>query len=173
MNARAPGELSIRHVRAGESARLQEIRLAALAADPEAFAATHAHEAGLGEVWWQSWADQSDDGTEQRTFVLVDASDAWLGLALVRREELRSATASLNAMWVAPEARGRRGALALCAACADWARAQGMRELTLEVVIGNDSALRAYEAAGFAVRDETTWTGHGRTLHEFLMVRPL
>ena len=173
MHAGASDDLSIRHVRAGESARLRDVRLAALAADPDAFAATHAHEAGLGEAWWQWWADQSEDGTEQRTFVLVDAADRWLGLALVRREEPGSATATLNAMWVAPEARGRRGALALCAACADWGRAQGMRELTLEVVIGNDSARRAYEAAGFAVRGETTWTGHGRTLHELLMVRPL
>lgn len=158
---------------AAESARLCEIRLAALAGDPDAFTSTLAHEAGLPETWWDDWAARSEDGGEQRTFVLTDSSDAWLGLALVRSDEPGSRSAVINAMWVAPEARGRDGAGVLCDACAAWAKEQVFPELMLDVVVGNDPALRAYAAAGFAIRGETTWSRHGRTLHEYVMARPL
>ena len=76
-------------------------------------------------------------------------------------------------MWVAPEARGRGAAGLLCEACAAWAALRGCRELTLTVVVENDAARRAYEAAGFAACGETTWMRDGRTLHEFVMVRSL
>jgi hypothetical protein len=65
------------------------------------------------------------------------------------------------------------GARLLCDACAGWATERGFRELCLDVVIGNEGALHAYEAAGFVIRGETTWHGHGRTLHEHVMARPL
>jgi GNAT superfamily N-acetyltransferase len=166
-------ELHIRHVLEHEGSRLRELRLSSLAADPDAFASTCARERAFAPERWQQWAADSDDGARQRTFVVADAGDRWLGLALVRGDAPGTAAAVLNAMWVAPEARGRRAALALCDACAAWAAARGYAELTLEVVIGNQSALRAYEAAGFVIRGETTWTGGGRTLHEYLMARTL
>jgi RimJ/RimL family protein N-acetyltransferase len=168
-----PGELRIRHVLGHESRRLRELRLRSLAADPDAFASTHARERAFAAARWRRWAADSEDGARQRTFVVVDGADRWLGLALVRGDPPDSAAAVLNAMWVAPEARGRRAALALSDACADWALARGYRELTLQVVIGNESALRAYEAAGFVIRGETTWTGHRRTLREYVMARTL
>jgi hypothetical protein len=62
----------------------------------------------------------------------------------------------------------------LCEACAEWASTTGCNELSLTVVVGNTSAHQAYEAAGFAVRGETTWArDDGRTLDEFVMVRTL
>lgn len=125
----------------------------------------------------------------QRTFVLADDDDRWLGLALVRPDGERPGDAVLNAMWVAPEARGQRAAARLCDACAAWAAERGLAELTLTVVVGNDAGRRAYEAAGFAVCGRTTWSEHGgavdalvsggervaggRTLDEYVMVRRL
>jgi RimJ/RimL family protein N-acetyltransferase len=58
-------------------------------------------------------------------------------------------------------------------ACVSWAKARGLRELTLAVVAGNEPAMRAYRAAGFVVRGETTWSEAGRTLDELVMSRPV
>jgi ribosomal protein S18 acetylase RimI-like enzyme len=165
--------LRIRHVLAGESGPLRDIRLRSLAADPDAFGATHAHESGLPLRWFEEWAARSGDGSEQRTFVLVDDADAWLGLALARSDEPDSRGAVINAMWVAPGARGMGGARLLCDACVAWATEHGFPEIALDVFVGNDRARRIYEAAGFAIRSEEMRTQHGRTLHDYVMVRPL
>ena len=167
-----PG-LRIRHVPAGEAARLRAIRLRSLAADPDAFGGTYEHESGLPDSWWSDWAARSGAGREQRTFVLVDDTDSWLGIALARDDRPDSIGAVINAMWVAPEARGRGGARLLCDACVAWAREHGLPESVLDVVIDNERALRVYAAAGFVIRGETTWHGHGRTLHEYVMARTL
>jgi predicted GNAT family acetyltransferase len=103
---------------------------------------------------------------------VLEADDGrWLALA--RLDDEKPGSAILNAMWVAPEARGRRAARLLCEACAAWAAERGCRELTLTVVVDNDAARRAYESAGFAVCGETTWVRDGRTLDEFVMARSL
>jgi GNAT superfamily N-acetyltransferase len=168
-----PLKLSVRHVVRDEAAQLRELRLASLSTDPEAFGSTHAREVAMPADWWQGWADRSDEGTDQRTFVLVDADNRWLGLALARRDEDQPGAAVVNAMWVASQARGHGGARALCDACAAWAGGRGFDTLTLAVVVGNERALRAYTTAGFVVSGETTWDRDGRTLNELLMSRPL
>jgi hypothetical protein len=123
MASHQPQELQIRHVLKHEGSRLRELRLSSLEADPDAFASTCARERAFAPERWQQWAADSDDGARQRTFVVADGGDRWLGLALVRGDAPGSAAAVLNAMWVAQEARGRRAALALCDACAAWAAA--------------------------------------------------
>jgi RimJ/RimL family protein N-acetyltransferase len=165
--------LRVRHVLAGQHDRLRQLRLASLAADPEAFGSTYARDAGQPVEWWQRWAARSELGTGQRTFVLEADSGRWLGLALVRLDDERPGSAVLNAMWVAPEARGQRAAALLCDACATWATERGCREMTLEVVVDNQSARRAYEVAGFIVCGQSTWSRDGRALEEFVMARAL
>ena len=91
-----------------------KLRLASLAADPEAFASTYAEDAGEPTERWQWWAAQSEDGRTQRTFVLVADDGRWLGLALVRLDGDKAGSAVLNAMWIAPEA----GAVVRRACCA-------------------------------------------------------
>jgi RimJ/RimL family protein N-acetyltransferase len=165
--------MAVRHARANEFDQLREIRLASLAMDPKAFGGTHAHEASLQSDWWTNWASKSELGTSQRTFVLEARDGSWLGLALVRLDDETEHAAVLNAMWVAPEARGRRAAGMLCDSCAAWATAHGCRELKLTIMVGNHSARRAYEAADFAVCGETTWERDGEVLDQFVMVRSL
>ena len=74
-------------------------------------------------------------------------------------------------MWISPAARGRRGSLLLCDACAAWARERGAQELRLTVVIDNVVARHAYEAAGFAVCESTTWSREDRTFEVHVMSR--
>lgn len=162
----------MRPVRRGEGARLRAIRLASLRADPAAFGATPEREEARPAAFWHERAALSESGAEQRTFVLVDADDRWLGLALARAAEAPAERrAVVNAMWVAPEARGRGAGRVLADACAAWAAERGFRSLELAVIAGNEAALRAYRAAGFAE------TGAGRTLadgrRELTMVRQL
>ena len=165
--------VQVSHVLAGEWDRLRELRLASLAADPDAFGSTYAREADQPAAWWEGWAARSGAGTTQRTFVVVGDDDRWLGLALVRLDDAEPRSAVLNAMWVDPRARGRRAASALCDACAAWATEHGCHELTLQVVVDNNAARRAYEAAGFAVCGQSTWSSGGRTLDELDMARSL
>ncbi|WP_081686225.1 GNAT family N-acetyltransferase [Candidatus Solirubrobacter pratensis] len=135
--------------------------------------APRAREAAQPTEWWERWAAQSELGTSQRTFVLEADKGRWLGLTLVRLDDERPGWAVLNAMWVAPEAGGRRAAGLLCEACAAWAAERGSRQLTLKVVVGNEAARRAYEAAGFAVCGESTWVRDGRTVDQLVMARSL
>ncbi|HEY6762379.1 MAG TPA: GNAT family N-acetyltransferase [Baekduia sp.] len=163
----------LRHVLADQHDRLRQLRLSSLAADPEAFGSTYARDAGQPVEWWQRWAAQSEVGTSQRTFVLEADGGRWLGLALVRLDHEQPGSAVLNAMWVAPEARGQRGAGLLCDACAAWATERGCRQMTLEVVVDNQAARRAYELAGFVVCAQSTRSRDGRALEELVMARSL
>jgi len=163
----------VRHLLAEEHELLRELRLASLAADPEAFASTHAEEAERPVDWWRWWAAESESGTTQRTFVVVAEDGRCLALTLVRLDGDRPGSAVINAMWVAPDARGRGAAGLLCEACASWAAERGCTELTLTVVVDNEAARRAYEGAGFAICGKTTWTRGGRTLDELVMARSL
>jgi ribosomal protein S18 acetylase RimI-like enzyme len=135
--------MTVRHVLAHEGDRLKAIRLHSLQADPEGFSSTYERE----EDWWTSRAALSDAGEEQRTFVVVDEGDRWLGMALVRRDETGEAV--MNAMWVAPEARGSGAATALCDACAAWAGGRGFDSIDVGVFPGNTAARGMYESAGF------------------------
>jgi RimJ/RimL family protein N-acetyltransferase len=162
--------VKIRAVEAYEALALREIRLASLQADPDAFGSTHARDLAHPASWWERWAK----GEGQRTFVVVDETDRWLGLALVRADDEAPGDAVLNAMWVAPEARGQGAARALCDACAAWAAEHGYRALNAAVVVGNQPARRAYESAGLEFSYATTWTGDtGRTLDELILKRTL
>jgi RimJ/RimL family protein N-acetyltransferase len=134
--------MRVRHALAHEHDVLRQLRLASLAEDPEAFGGTYARAVSQPSEWWERWAAQSELGSSQRTFVLEADDGRWMGLALVRLDDERSDAAVLNAMWVAPEARGRGAAGLLCEACAAWAASRGCRELTLTVVVENDAARR-------------------------------
>jgi ribosomal protein S18 acetylase RimI-like enzyme len=157
--------LKVRAARADEGHRLRALRLASLAADPAAFTSTHAEEAARPTDWWTRWAALSEAGVEQRTFVVADDDDRWHGLALVRADNERPGEAVINAMWVAPEARGRSAGQDLVSACAQWAAERGFTAVNLGVISGNEVALRLYEAAGFITR--------GRTGEIFELTRPL
>ncbi|MBE2319912.1 GNAT family N-acetyltransferase [Solirubrobacter sp. CPCC 204708] len=135
--------LTVRHVLAHEADRLREIRLRSLASDPDAFGSTYERDAARPAEWWE----RSAANPEQRTFVAVRGADEWVGMALVRPGE--GAAAVINAMWVAPEARGRGAGRALVDACCAWAHERGFEAVMLSVRSANAPARAAYAAAGF------------------------
>ena len=139
--------MRIRHVLAHEADRLKAIRLRSLETDPGGFSSTHTREVAYADEMWATRAAASEAGDEGRTYVAVDDDDRWLGLAVARRDE--HGVAVLNAMWVAPEARGQGAAKALCDACASWASEHGFDSIDVEVFADNVAGRRLYEAAGF------------------------
>ena len=58
-------------------------------------------------------------------------------------------TAGLFAMWVAPEARGRKVGTALVNAVVSWARNENYKRIILDVGDENTGAIRLYESCGF------------------------
>jgi GNAT superfamily N-acetyltransferase len=163
----------IRHVRADEAAAVRALRLRSLAEDPDAFGSTYERDAAFPATWWERIARLSAQGTEQRTFVAVDDDDRWVGLALVRPDDDDPPAAVLNAMWVAPEARGRGAARALCEACVAWAAEHGFPALNAAVVVGNAAAQRTYESAGFVPARRSTYRRGGRSFAELVLTRRL
>jgi ribosomal protein S18 acetylase RimI-like enzyme len=140
--------MRIRHVLAHEGDRLREIRLRALKTDPYAYGTTHAGDLERPASWWEEGARRSEAGVERR-FIAVDSTDRWVGLALVREDDEAPGDAVINAMWVAPEARGLGLGRELCSACVAWARAAGFPVVRLTAKVGNAAAIGLYEAFGF------------------------
>lgn len=76
----------------------------------------------------------------------LDGDGQLIGLGLVGH---RAQRAWIGGFGIAPDWRGRGLALPLVDACLDGARAAGASEIELEVLVGNDKAVRTYERAGF------------------------
>ena len=55
----------------------------------------------------------------------------------------------LHHLYVAPGFRRSGLAKRLCAAAEDWARAAGVRSLTLDVLVRNEAAMALYQSLGF------------------------
>lgn len=134
---------------------LRQLRLAALADSPGAFASTLERERAFDEETWRSRCRSA-------FYLVAEAAGRPVGLVagIVLSgeppqvspwdgEAPAGAEHHLVSMWVDPERRrhgiGRRLIEALLAA----AREKGVREVDLWVAEGNDAALSAYERAGF------------------------
>ena len=126
----------------GQWQEFRDIRLAALAESPDAFASTLDRELAFAEADWQ-WRIANgcnviaySDGTRSEPVGLAGGY-------------LHDDVPELIAMWVQPSARGSGVAAALVEAVADWAREQDADRLTLWVVEGNARAERLYLRLGF------------------------
>ncbi|MBM9594226.1 GNAT family N-acetyltransferase [Roseitranquillus sediminis] len=162
--------MTIRLLGAGDAAAFREIRLEALRAHPNAYASTV--------------ADWSDRPIEAFSELLAEGGTygLWEGERLVAIGGIDWQTgghsrhrATIVAMYVCPDARGRGAAGRLIEAMAERAQREGVLQLELVVGVGNDMAVRAYERAGFrTVARLPGWIRcGGREIDEWLMVRRL
>ncbi|MFB9834870.1 GNAT family N-acetyltransferase [Actinoallomurus acaciae] len=127
---------------AGDEDRYREIRLRALADTPEAFASTYEDEKAFSPDVWTSRLT----GDKSVNLLAVEDGVA-LGMTSALVED--GDVAHIVGMWVTPEARGRGVGRYLIETVADWARDQGLRELTLWVAEPNAPARALYESCGF------------------------
>ena len=98
--------LAIRRLRAGEGARLRELRLRALSDAPYAFATSLAAAEARPAEHWEDFALKSEAAETQVTFI-VAGDRMWLGMASAFVDLDDPHTAQLVQMWVAPESRGQ------------------------------------------------------------------
>lgn len=124
--------------------RGRDLRLRALARDPDAFASTLDRERGFPPSAWQDRLRREDAATFVARRHGLDA-----GIAVGAAWAGRPGTAGLFGMWVAPDARGAGLGDALVAAVVEWSRDAGYDRLVLEVGDENAAAIALYERHGF------------------------
>ncbi len=122
---------------------MRDVRLAALADAPDAFAATLAGELGQPEAEWRARI-----GALPWFLGFQDGQPAGLVAALPPRPGPGQAW-HLVSMWVSPAARGGGLADLLVGAVTEHARRAGAGRVTLWVAVGNDRARAFYRRMGF------------------------
>jgi len=142
-------EVQVRRARPDEWATVRDVRLAAMADAPDAFASTLSREAGRTEPQWRSrirdwpWFLAWRAGTPAGLVAAVPDQAASGPSAAGRRGW------HLVSMWVSPAARGHGVADLLVGAVLDHAEAVGAPRVTLWVAFGNARARALYHRMGF------------------------
>jgi ribosomal protein S18 acetylase RimI-like enzyme len=137
--------IQIRRVTVDDWQSLRELRLEALEDTPLGFLETLEAARAVTDQDWQARTARSAKGAE--SFQVL----AWDGRRAVGtcRCFVRDGVAWLAAVYVSPPYRGNGLLARLADACAEWARAQGLTTLRLEVHEDNARAQAAYGKLGF------------------------
>jgi RimJ/RimL family protein N-acetyltransferase len=140
--------IPVHRVTAADAGRMRALRLEMLADSPLAFLETLAQAAARPHADYRRRIVQASTGGQLAQFV-ADPGGRLIGHAggTVLPEE-PSATV-VFAVYITPAHRGSGVLRELVEAVAGWSVAMGRGELMLEVVVGNDRAVRAYERLGF------------------------
>jgi RimJ/RimL family protein N-acetyltransferase len=170
------GIVSIRAATMGDAALLRALRLEALAAHPEAFAADYDRtEADPATVWAERI--NRNEANQEGVICVAAAQGGLVGMAGLYRGHWPKTqhSASIWGVYVTAGWRRQGVAEALLAACLDWAREQGISVVKLGVVTTNMPAIRCYARCGFAVYGiEPQVIRHKGVFHdELLMARAI
>lgn len=138
----------VRRIRPDDGADLRDVRLAALADAPSAFASTYAREALRTAEDWADRARAGSAGSQQATFFAV-ADDGIVGLVGAYRPLPSSSRVELVSMWTHPAARRTGVGRLLVVAVLNWASTCGAPAVDLWVTRGNVGAENLYRAMGF------------------------
>ena len=139
---------TVHRVTPAAAARMRALRLERLADSPLAFLETLAQAAARPHEDYRRRITQASSGRGLAQFV-ADPGGRLVGHAggTVMPED--HATTIVFAVYVTPARRGTGVLDELVEAVAAWSREVGRPRLMLEVVVGNDRAVRAYERLGF------------------------
>jgi RimJ/RimL family protein N-acetyltransferase len=143
-----PATFTVHRVTAADTARMRALRLEMLADSPLAFLETVAQAAARPHAEYRRRIVQAATGSQIAQFV-ADPGARLIGHAggTVLPDEPNVTV--IFAVYVTPAHRGTSVLPELIDAVAAWSRAAGRPDLMLEVVVGNDRAVRAYERLGF------------------------
>jgi RimJ/RimL family protein N-acetyltransferase len=141
--------MTVHRVTPADAGRMRALRLEMLADSPLAFLETLAQAAARPHADYRRRIAQASTGGQLAQFV-ADPGGRLIGHAggTVLPEEPHATV--VFAVYITPAHRGRGVLRELVEAVAEWSLAMGRAELMLEVVVGNDRAVRAYERLGFA-----------------------
>ncbi|MGW4943924.1 N-acetyltransferase family protein [Actinoplanes sp. NPDC004185] len=140
--------MTVHRVTPADAGRMRALRLEMLADSPLAFLETLAQAAARPHADYRRRIVQASTGGQLAQFV-ADPGGRLIGHAggTVLPEDPRATV--VFAVYITPPQRGRGVLRELVEAVAEWSVAMGRGELMLEVVVGNDRAVRAYERLGF------------------------
>ena len=144
---------TVRRVAVADAARMRALRLEMLADSPLAFLETLAQAAARSHDSYRTRIAQAAAGHQIAQFVAdpitADPGGRLIGHAGGTVLPDEPGTTVVFAVYLTPAWRGGKVLAELVDAVAGWSRAAGRHELMLEVVVGNDRAVRAYEKLGF------------------------
>ena len=156
------GTVEVRACVPDEWETYRDLRLRALAEDPDAFGSTHARELEFTEeIWRERAAGMAVAECDGRPAGIVGA---W---------QFEPMATELVGMWVASECRGRGVGEALVAWVIDRAREQGSARVGLWFAAGNDAARRLYERCRFVEVEDATPVEDRYARSDHRMVLPL
>ncbi len=140
----------VHRVTLDDAARMRALRLEMLADSPLAFLETLAQAAARPHEAYRRRVAEAARGGRLAQFVADPGGRARLighaGGTVLPEEPGETV---IFAVYVTPEHRGGKLLAELVEAVAAWSRAHGRDQLMLEVVAGNERAVRAYEKLGF------------------------
>jgi ribosomal protein S18 acetylase RimI-like enzyme len=136
--------ISVRPAGPADWRTVRQVRLAALADSPEAFASTLELEHGIGDDEWHRRME-----TAAWFLAWQDADPVGLVAAVTRPAAGGGTEWHILSMWASPRARGRGAADLLVRAVAGHVRAAGENRVTLWVADGNARARGFYRRLGF------------------------
>ncbi|HYN95151.1 MAG TPA: GNAT family N-acetyltransferase [Pilimelia sp.] len=139
----------VRRVRPADAGRMRALRLEMLADAPLAFLETIADAAARPHAAFQAQIAESARGDGKAQFI-AERRGRLIGHAGGMAWPDDPTTTVIFAIYVTPDHRGTGVLAALVDGVAAWSRAVGRPGLLLEVVDGNDRAVRAYRRLGFA-----------------------
>jgi GNAT superfamily N-acetyltransferase len=139
----------VRRVRPSDAGRTRALRLEMLADAPLAFLETIAEAAARSHAGYAQRIAATSAGDRSAQFVADPGNGPFVGHAGGTVAPEDPGLTVIFAVYVTPTWRGRGVTADLIDAVAAWSRAAGRPELLLEVVVGNDRAVRAYERLGF------------------------
>jgi predicted GNAT family acetyltransferase len=138
----------VRRIRPEDAARMRALRLEMLADAPLAFLETIADAAARPHGEFAARVARNASGDDCAQFV-ADTGGRLVAHAGGIASPDDAKVTVVFAVYVTPAYRGTGVLAELVDGVAEWSRAAGRPELLLEVVVGNDRALRAYERLGF------------------------
>jgi GNAT superfamily N-acetyltransferase len=142
------GDAVVRRVTMADAAMARALRLEMLADTPLAFLETIDEAAARPHAAFTAKLAERVSGDVSAQFV-AEADGRLVGQAGGWRPPGRRDVTLIFAVYLTPAWRGSGLLGRLIDAVAQWSRAAGRPELELEVVTGNDRAVRAYERLGF------------------------
>jgi GNAT superfamily N-acetyltransferase len=167
----AATDVTVRRVRAEDAARVRALRLEMLADSPLAYLETLAQAAALPHAEFRDRLAGGAAGAERAQFV-AERQGHLVGHAGGLRWWEAPATTVVFAVYVSPDHRGTGVLEALVETVAAWSRAAGRPRLLIEVVTGNQRALRAYQRLGFVDHGERVPHPTVPVLTEIRLYRP-
>lgn len=139
---------TVRRVRLQDAARMRALRLEMLADTPLAFLETLAEAAALPHDEFADRIARSSIGHFCAQYI-AEVDGRFVGHAGGIMSPDDPKLTIVFAVYITPAHRGTGMLARLVEGVAAWSRSVGRPDLMLEVVVGNDRALKAYERLGF------------------------